>query len=55
MEAHEDGHKDLIEEDCTYSVLGALFDGRKWYFQCVRCVVRLFVDVCGRFLVVEVV
>ena len=31
MEAYEDGHKDLIEEDDTYSVSGVLFEGEKWY------------------------
>ena len=43
----------LMEENGTYSALGVLFNGGKWYLQYVRCVVGLFVKGCGRFLVME--
>ena len=52
MEVHGDGYKDLMEEDGTYSALGVLFDGGKWFLPCVGCAVRLFV---GGLLIVEVV
>ena len=52
VEAHEDGYKDLMEEDGTYDTSGVLIDGGKWYLQCVWCVVGPFVV---GFLEVEVV
>ena len=52
MEVHEDGYKDLMEEGGTYGASGELIDGRKWYLQCVRCVVGSFV---GGFIEVKVV
>ena len=32
-----------MEEDGAYGALGVLFDGEKWYLQCVGCVVGSFV------------
>ena len=45
MGVHEDGYKDLMEEDGTYSASCMLFDGGKWYLQCVGCIVGLVVEV----------
>ena len=49
---HEDGYKDLMEEDGTYSASGVLIDGRKCYLQYAGCIVWSFVD---GFIEVEVV
>ena len=43
VQVHGDGYKDLMEEGDTYGALGVLFNGGKWYLQCVGCAVGSFV------------
>ena len=36
---HEDGYKDLMNDDGTYDASGVLIDGGKWDLRCFGCVV----------------